>query len=72
HYDRFAEGDSIGRRRIFEIGRHFELNRHRALVQALGLPPIAVGLGYTYLARDGLPDGMAEDDIISLDGETNT
>ena len=70
--DRFAEGDSIGRRRIFEISRHFELNRHRALVQALELPPIAVGLGYTYLARDGLPDGMAEDDIISLDGETNT
>jgi hypothetical protein len=35
-----------------------ELERHLDLKQALGLPPASVGLGYTYVSRGELAEGM--------------
>jgi hypothetical protein len=39
-------------------GYVFATDRHRDLVQALGLPAAAVGTGYAYLEQGELPDGL--------------
>jgi len=46
-----------------EAGFVFEFERHQALVQALGLPLIAVGAGFTYIEEGELPDGVVEDQL---------
>ena len=48
-------------------GRYiWAIDRHGHLVEALGLPVIAVGFGYTYLAQNEFPEGLSPDNIISL------
>ena len=42
------------------------LARHEALVEALGLPPYAVDLGYTTASAGDLPEGLDEDDLIEV------
>jgi hypothetical protein len=44
-------------------GYIFEVDRHAALVEAMGLPNTSVGTGYHYLERGELPVGLAENDI---------
>jgi hypothetical protein len=41
----------------------FQFLRHKALANLLSLPTIAVGYGYTYLARGEVPVGLQSDDI---------
>jgi hypothetical protein len=36
----------------------FEVERHQALVETLGLPESAVGAGFTYIEAGELPDGL--------------
>src|SRR6185295_19778108 len=48
-----AEVERILRKSSHENdGYVFEIERHEALVGALGLPPFSVGLGYTYIEQD--------------------
>jgi hypothetical protein len=65
HYDRHAAENESARRYVFEV------DRHRDLAQALGLPLIAVGFGYTYLAQDEWPEGLSPEKIVSLTGEAD-
>lgn len=41
----------------------FETDRHRDLVNALGLSSFAVGYGYDYLRRGELPDELSSEDV---------
>jgi hypothetical protein len=50
----------------------FEIDRHRDLVSALGLPMVAVGFGYVYLAQDEWPKGLTADDILVTDDKEET
>jgi len=40
------------------VGYLFEIERHRDLAEVLGMPRAAIGLGYTYVARGEMADGM--------------
>ena len=40
------------------IGYLFEIRRHLALLQALGQPLFAAGLGFQYASRGEVPDGL--------------
>ena len=40
------------------LGYVVEIERHLDLKQALDLPPASVGLGYTYVGRGELAEGM--------------
>lgn len=42
----------------------FEVDRHDALVQALGLPTVAVGTGYNYIEDGEYPPGTSEDSFM--------
>jgi len=44
-------------------GYVFEHERHADLVQALGLPEIAVATGYEYIEGGELPEGLEETDL---------
>ena len=57
-YDRHATENEPTGRYVFEVDRHMDL------AQALRLPLIAVGYGYTYLAQERWPDGLSPDNII--------
>ena len=46
-----------------EDGYIFEVDRHAALVEAVGLPSFSVGAGYRYLERGELPEGLEGKDI---------
>lgn len=41
----------------------FEIERHAALVQLLGLPPAAVGSGYETISNGELPEGVLEGEL---------
>jgi hypothetical protein len=41
----------------------FAVDRHAALVDALGLPDCTVGFGFDYLHRGETPDGLTDDDL---------
>lgn len=40
-------------------GFAFEVERHAALVEALGLPPVSSGTGFDYLSSGEFPDGFS-------------
>ncbi len=42
----------------------FAVDRHRDLIEALGLPPDAVGTGYKYIENGEYPDGAGKEDFI--------
>jgi len=63
HYDRYAAANDGARRYAWEVERHADLAR------ALGLPLWAVGFGYTYLASGDWPEGLSQENIMSLTGE---
>ena len=44
----------------------FALERHRALIEALGMPSFGVGLGYKYLTNGELPPGLKDLDAITF------
>ena len=44
----------------------FAVERHALLATALGLPDCSVGLGYQYIGRGELPDGMRPDQLIHV------
>ncbi|HEY3857252.1 MAG TPA: hypothetical protein VGO67_22950 [Verrucomicrobiae bacterium] len=44
----------------------FALERHAALVRALGLPEFAVGFGYKAIQRRKIPKGLKESDLIRV------
>jgi hypothetical protein len=58
-----AEVEDVLRTPSFSEGEHylFAIDRHADLVEALGVPLFSVGLGYTYIDNDELPDGLARD-----------
>ena len=41
--------------------------RHAALVEALGLPSYAVGLGYGYVTEGEVPDGLEPDRLFRVE-----
>jgi hypothetical protein len=49
--------------RADDEGYLFAVERHEALVDALGLTDFSVGFGYTYLERGEVPEGMASEDL---------
>ena len=49
-----------------EDGYTFEVERHEELARLLGLPVFGVGAGYNYVSQGELPDGLDEDDLISV------
>jgi hypothetical protein len=62
--ERVAEVQGILRRSaLAEDGYVFEIERHQALVLALGLPALSVAAGYTYLSQGELPEGISPDDL---------
>lgn len=46
-----------------EEGYVFEVDRHAALVEVLGLPSFSVGVGYRYLERGELPNGLDKESL---------
>jgi hypothetical protein len=46
-------------------GYEFAVERHEDLVQALGLTSNAVGLGYDYVSRGELPEGLTEGELLT-------
>jgi hypothetical protein len=66
-----APGDREKVRKVLQrstgvLGYLFALNRHEDLVNALGLPLFAVGMGYTYLSRGELPQGIRAEELIQV------
>lgn len=63
--DNVAEVENILRRSSHEDdGFVFEIERHEALVRALGLPAFSIGLGYTYIEQDEIPEGLDAGSLI--------
>ena len=42
----------------------FALEQHEALVRALGLPAYAVAVGFTYISRGEIPEGLSDSDLL--------
>lgn len=55
-----AEVEDVLRTPSFSEGEHYQfaVDRHADLLDALGAPPFAAGLGYTYLAAGNVPEGL--------------
>lgn len=47
-----------------EGGFTFEMERHEALVKALGLPTAAVATGFNYIDQGEIPEGLSESDFV--------
>ena len=62
-FDSLSEANQDSNRYVFEV------DRHRDLARALGLPLITVGFGYTYLAEGNWPKGLTPENIVSLTGK---
>jgi hypothetical protein len=59
-----ARVEEILREPTFESDKYlFQHERHRDLVQALGLPDFAIAYGYYYIANDDLPPGLSLSDL---------
>jgi hypothetical protein len=48
--------------------KHFvhAVERHAALVEALDLPLFAIGMGFNYISRGELPEGLSEGDLLRV------
>lgn len=55
-----AEVEEILRTPSFSDGEHyvFEIDRHADLAEALNIPSFAVGLGFTYIEMNALPEDL--------------
>jgi hypothetical protein len=49
----------------------FEIDRHTDLLKLVGLPPASVGLGFEYVSRGELADGMQADRLLKTFGRVN-
>jgi hypothetical protein len=61
--------DSRNVERVEEILRTpatFAVEQHTQLVEALGISPFAVGLGYNYVATRELPEGIQEEELLQV------
>jgi len=47
-------------------GYTFASERHEHLARVLGIPLCSVGMGYSYLARGEVPDGLKEDQLLKV------
>jgi len=47
-------------------GYVFAVDRHADLARDLGIPPFGVGVGFNDIADGELPDGLDEDDLITV------
>lgn len=62
-----GEVERVLRRGHEDEGRYvFQIERHDALVKALGLPDLSVGYGYKYLSRGDFPPGHKETDFVRI------
>ena len=51
-------------------GRYvWEIDRHRELAEALGIPSFAVGSGYAYLTQEEWPVGLSPENTVSVTGD---
>jgi hypothetical protein len=48
------------------LGYQFEVQRHAALLEALGQPGYAAGFGYKYASRGELPAGISREQMLHL------
>jgi hypothetical protein len=46
----------------------WEIDRHADICKELNLPEITVGGGYRYIAEDEIPEGLAIDQCVVLEG----
>jgi len=44
----------------------FAVERHEALVKALGLPSYGVASGFSYISQGELPDGLTHDNLVEV------
>lgn len=44
------------------------IDRHQALVEAVGLPSHSVGYGFRYIFEDEIPTGIKPEDILRTSG----
>ncbi len=44
----------------------FAFERHKALVDLLGLPIVCVGTGYTYISEGEIPEGYKKEDFVEV------
>lgn len=51
-----------------EEGYAFAVERHRALIEALGMPSVGLGMGYRYLTRGECPPGLENIDQVTFSG----
>jgi hypothetical protein len=51
---------------VSDDGFTFEMERHEALVKALGLPMAAVSAGYNYIDQGEIPEGLSESDFVRV------
>lgn len=49
-----------------EEGYAFAVERHQALIEALGMPSMGLGMGYRYLTRGKCPPGLEDIDEITF------
>jgi hypothetical protein len=46
------------------LGYLFAIRRHQELLEALGQPPLAAGLGFTYLSKGDLTTGLGSEQLL--------
>ena len=62
-----AQVETVLRKSLFdEEGYAFAFERHADLVRALGISSFGVGMGYGYITRGELPEGLEEEDLLSV------
>jgi hypothetical protein len=62
-----TEVERILRKSSFDQdGYVFAIERHTELARALGLPPFAVGGGFSYVSDGEIPEGLSEDDLLRV------
>ena len=47
----------------------FAIDRHKALAEAVGLPPHSIGYGFRYISEGEIPAGIQPEDILKTSGK---